>query len=180
MLLRMHAAAPRPRRRPPRLASFPCLPACLAPPHRPPLPARPPSPQVHDLESLHTELAEAVEAEDYRAAAALAAQRRQLEACDCVGEALGALEAAVAEERFGGERWGPRRGACAPWACGACGWVWVREVTRRQGWVLGAQRGSAAAGLDAGSGCCRGVLPGPGRLPGIVSGDGAAARGGLR
>ncbi|EFN57162.1 hypothetical protein CHLNCDRAFT_51231 [Chlorella variabilis] len=56
---------------------------------------------VHDLESLHTELAEAVEAEDYRAAAALAAQRRQLEACDCVGEALGALEAAVAEERFG-------------------------------------------------------------------------------
>ncbi len=55
------------------------------------------------MEALHSELDEAVRAEDYRTAAALKAQLDRLEAADCVGAALAELRAAVEEERFQGE-----------------------------------------------------------------------------
>lgn len=57
--------------------------------------------------------------EDYRAAAAIKAQQAQLEEADCVGAALNALEAAVAEERFAG---GPRCWlSCSPcWRTSGC------------------------------------------------------------
>ncbi|KAI7835685.1 hypothetical protein COHA_010424 [Chlorella ohadii] len=55
---------------------------------------------VNELESLYTEQEQAVAREDYRAAAALKAQREALEAGDAVGEAMDRLDAAIAEERF--------------------------------------------------------------------------------
>ena len=58
--------------------------------------------QVTDLESLYNDQQEAVAREDYRAAAALKAQREELEAANCVGAALKELDAAVAQERFAG------------------------------------------------------------------------------
>lgn len=79
-----------------------------------PLPYHVAAPQVQEMEALQYDLDEAVEKEDYRAAAALKAQLDGLEAADCVGAALAELAAAVQEERFAGEGWPPLAGQVPP------------------------------------------------------------------
>jgi hypothetical protein len=55
---------------------------------------------VRELEGVDEEMAAAVAAEDYAAAAALRVAQRRLELLDSVGSVLEGLEAAVAEERY--------------------------------------------------------------------------------
>lgn len=59
---------------------------------------------MNDLEALYSDQQEAVAREDYKAAAAIKAQRLQLEASDALADALDALDAAVEEERYAGAR----------------------------------------------------------------------------